>query len=57
MAIRRRGDASDEKVLEVDASMTGTLTFKDPVNLRINGRFDGTLDTKGSLTIGEKLVR
>ncbi len=54
MAIRRRGDASEEKVLEVDASMTGTLTFKDPVNLRINGRFDVTLDTKGSLLIGEK---
>ncbi len=40
--------------LEVDASMTGTLTFKDPVNLRINGRFDGTLDTKGKLFIGSK---
>ena len=54
MGIRRRGDAGDEKVLEVDASMTGTLAFKDPVNLQINGRFDGTLDTKGSLLIGEK---
>lgn len=54
MAIRRRGDTSEEKVLEVDASMTGSLTFKDPVNLRINGSFEGTLDTKGSLLIGEK---
>ncbi len=44
----------EEKVLEVDASMQGTLTFKDPVNLQINGRFEGTLDTKGTLTIGEK---
>ena len=43
-----------EKWLEVDASMTGTLTFKDPVNLQINGRFEGTLDTKGNLSIGEK---
>lgn len=42
-----------EKVLEVDASMQGSLSFKDPVNLRINGRFEGTLDTSGSLMIGE----
>lgn len=42
-----------EKVMDVDASMQGSLTFKDPVNLRINGKFDGNLDIKGSLTIGE----
>jgi len=40
--------------LEVDASMTGTLSFKDPVNLQINGQFEGNLDTKGNLAIGEK---
>jgi len=45
-----------EKILDVDASMQGSLTFKDPVNLRINGTFDGSLDTKGSLTIGENAV-
>jgi len=43
-----------ERWLEVDASMTGSLTFKDAVNLQINGRFDGTLETKGVLAIGEK---
>ncbi|MFH1478420.1 MAG: polymer-forming cytoskeletal protein [Candidatus Omnitrophota bacterium] len=48
-----RRDKVEEKILDVDASMQGTLTFKDPVNLRINGSFDGKLDTKGSLTIGE----
>ena len=42
-----------EKILDVDASMQGSLTFKDPVNLRINGKFEGSLDTKGSLTVGE----
>lgn len=42
-----------EKILDVDASMQGTITFKDPVNLRINGSFEGKLDTRGSLTIGE----
>ena len=43
----------EEKILDVDASMQGTITFKDPVNLRINGSFEGKLDTRGSLTIGE----
>lgn len=42
-----------EKVLDVDASMQGSLSFKDPVNLRINGKFDGMLNTKGNLMIGE----
>ena len=42
-----------EKVLDVDASMQGSLSFKDPVNLRINGRFEGLLNTKGNLMIGE----
>jgi excisionase family DNA binding protein len=41
-----------EKVLDVDASMQGTLQFKDPVNLRINGIFEGSLETRGHLTIG-----
>jgi len=41
------------KVLDVDAAMQGSLVFRDPVNLRINGNFDGSLDTKGCLTIGE----
>ena len=49
--MRRRG--KEEKILDVDASMQGNMVFKDPVNLRINGSFEGKLDTKGSLTIGE----
>ncbi len=43
----------EEKILDVDASMQGTITFRDPVNLRINGSFEGRLDTRGNLTIGE----
>lgn len=55
--MRRRGrEEIKEKVLDVDASMQGTLTFRDPVNLRINGSFEGTLDTKGRLTIGENAI-
>ncbi len=48
-----RRDRNEQKILDVDASMQGSLAFKDPVNLRINGSFEGKLDTKGSLTIGE----
>jgi len=44
------------KVLDVDASMQGTITFHDPVNLRINGDFEGQLDTKGSLSVGENSI-
>lgn len=49
----KKKDEADEKILDVDASMQGTITFKDPVNLRINGSFEGKLDTRGNLTIGE----
>jgi len=50
MAFRKK---LEEKVLDVDASMQGSLVFKDTVNLRINGKFEGTLETRGNLTIGQ----
>ncbi|MDD5226501.1 MAG: polymer-forming cytoskeletal protein [Candidatus Omnitrophica bacterium] len=53
MANNKKKDEIQEKILDVDASMQGTITFKDPVNLRINGSFEGKLDTRGNLTIGE----
>ena len=53
---RKRDEETTPKILDVDASMQGTLTFKDPVNLRINGKFEGRLQTKGNLTIGEHSV-
>ena len=46
----------EEKVLDVDAAMQGTLSFKDVVNLRINGKFEGNLDTRGNLTIGPNAI-
>ena len=49
---RRREE--EEKILDVNAAMQGSLVFSDPVNLRINGRFEGNLKTKGVLTIGNK---
>jgi excisionase family DNA binding protein len=50
MAFKKR---LEEKILDVDASMQGSLSFKDAVNLRINGRFEGMLETRGNLTIGQ----
>ncbi len=49
----KKREELEEKILDVDASMQGTIAFKDPVNLRINGSFEGKLDTRGTLTIGE----
>jgi len=43
----------DDKVLDVNAAMQGSLIFSDPVNLRINGKFEGNLNTKGKLTVGQ----
>lgn len=53
---KEKGRMEEGKVLDVDANMQGNLNFKDPVNLRINGKFEGSLDTLGSLTIGENAV-
>ena len=50
---KEEGIEDTQKVLNMDASMEGSLVFKDPVNLQINGDFKGKLDAKGSLTIGE----
>ncbi len=52
----RKHEHDSERVLDVDASMQGSMVFKDPVNLKINGRFEGNLNTKGSLMIGENAV-
>jgi len=56
MIMKRDKKQETEKVLDVNASMQGTLIFKDSVNLRINGRFEGVLNTKGSLMIGEQAI-
>lgn len=57
MALRphrsHKNDSQDNKTIEINAEMQGTLSFNDPVNLKINGLFSGTLDIKGTLTIGE----
>lgn len=48
---KETGEAK-EKLIEINAQMQGTLSFKDPVNLKINGNFNGTLEARGTLTIG-----
>ena len=48
----RRQPESQERILDVTASMEGSLIFQDPVVLRISGRFEGNLQTRGELTIG-----
>ncbi|MCU0665965.1 MAG: polymer-forming cytoskeletal protein [Candidatus Omnitrophica bacterium] len=53
MAFKKK---QEEKILDVDAAMQGSLSFKEPVNLRINGRFEGNLEIKGNLTIGQTAV-
>jgi len=57
MGLRGRKESDEtrdnlEKTIEINAQMQGTLSFKDPVNLKINGNFNGTMEAKGTLTIG-----
>ncbi|MFC1645802.1 polymer-forming cytoskeletal protein [Candidatus Omnitrophota bacterium] len=54
MAMRGRRDTSNQDhTIDVDAAMQGSLVFKEAVNLRINGKFEGTLEVKGVLSIGK----
>jgi len=55
MALYRKKEEA-EKFLDVNAAMQGKLEFSEPVNLRINGKFDGELTTKGNLIIGKDAV-
>jgi len=59
MALRGRKspmNQDDEKVVEISAQMQGSLVFKDPISLKINGEFNGSLDTRGTLSIGSAAV-
>lgn len=42
------------KVIDIESGMEGNLKFSTPVNLKINSNFEGSLETKGTLIIGEK---
>jgi len=49
----KRDVKTEEEVINIEAGMKGSLKFSNSVNLRINGKFEGELETKGNLTIGE----
>lgn len=42
------------KTIEINAEMNGSLSFKDPVDLKINGIFSGSLDVRGTLNVGSR---
>ncbi len=41
-----------EKVIEISAQMQGDLVFNNSVNLKINGKYTGKLETRGTLSVG-----
>lgn len=45
---------TEGEVINIEAGMEGNLKFNNPINLRISGKFEGELETKGTLIIGEK---
>lgn len=53
---KEKASVSELRWLDVSASMQGSLVFQEPVALRINGRFEGSLETRGNLMIGERAV-
>ena len=48
-----RGEAPS-KTIEINAEMHGSLSFKESVDLKINGHFTGSLDVRGTLSVGSK---
>lgn len=44
---------AEDKVINIEAGMQGDIRFTGPINLRINGSFEGNLEAKGILIIGE----
>ncbi len=50
----KKEEEGQGRMLDVTASMQGSLVFEEPVALRISGQFRGTLETRGELTIGER---
>ena len=59
MALRGRKNnpiQEEDRPVEINAQMQGSLIFKDSISLKINGEFNGSLDTKGTLSIGNTAV-
>ena len=45
---------TSEKIIDIETGMEGNVKFSGPVNLRISGKFEGELESKGVLIISEK---
>ncbi len=45
---------AEGEIINIDAGIEGNVKFSGPINLRLNGKFEGELETKGMLIIGEK---
>src|SRR3990167_4343611 len=45
--------AAEGKIIDIETGMQGNLKFNGPINLRISGSFEGELEAKGTLIIGE----
>ena len=44
---------SEGKIIDIETGMQGNMKFSGPINLRISGSFEGELEMKGTLIIGE----
>jgi len=51
---KKNDKPTTDEVINIEAGMEGSLKFNSPINLRISGKFEGELETKGVLIIGEK---
>jgi len=45
---------TEGEIINIDAGVEGNVKFSGPINLRLNGKFEGELETKGVLIIGER---
>ena len=51
---KKNDQPKTDELINIEAGMEGSLKFNSPINLRISGKFEGELETKGVLIIGEK---
>ena len=51
---KKNDKPTTDEVINIEAGMEGSLKFNSPINLKISGKFEGELETKGILIIGEK---
>ena len=44
---------TEGEIINIDAGVEGNVKFSGPINLRLNGKFEGELEMQGQLSIGE----